>query len=133
VYIWLAWVALFASVPYIAVLFTSAQYAGHLERMTGQGQLIVTSVAVGGGMLREIWLVKDEGHWTRQVIPGLVVYIVLCGIFYGQMMSRLVDHQGVLPADQQHSNSIRSLVLVGIAVVISLVVLVATTPREEDR
>lgn len=130
IYVWLAWVAAFSSVPYIAVMLTPAGYAGQLERMSGQGQLIITSVAISGGVLREVWTFDDGKHWLRKAIPGLVVFILLCGIFYGQIMSRLVDGDGVLPLDQQYGNAVKSLVLVGIAVFVALFVLVVTTPRE---
>jgi len=127
---WLLWVIAFSSIPYLATLILSQSDLPFLEKLTGSGQLLLTSVAIFGSALR------DTTGWThmprvKEATIGLgMLFLVTVALIY----ARIVSTTGPLgaPADlgQLHANANLSVGLFLFTLVTAFGLTVAGTPAK---
>lgn len=126
------WVLPFSLLPYILAAF-SGDTAPFLERLTGSGQMVITSFALWGTAM------KDVASWTdyprlREVLWGVAFFLGLgVGIFYKTILGNL--HAARAPGANpsldfvQHDVAWQSLILYIAAFVTSFIVVLVGTPK----
>lgn len=126
---------LFSVVPYIglwAVWSASPTPPSNIAvRLTGSGQLMLTSIALVGGGLREILMFARSDRLISRILYGgaSAGFIVLVSMIYGSIAQEVVRSPGaVLPLAAQESNVTWSLRYLASAVVLSAFTLWSTRP-----
>lgn len=129
------WVLPFSLLPYVLAGTVGDTNAALLVRMTGSGQMVITSFALWGTAMRDIssW---SHAPRLREVLWGIAFFVGLgVGIFYKTILGDLKAAKvaGANPSlDQiQHTVAWQSLLLYLAAAVTSFIVVVVGTPKSE--
>jgi hypothetical protein len=119
----------FSSIPYVAALTVGISQLPFLEKLTGSGQLLLTSVALLGSALRDT-VTWNHMPRVKEVTVGLS-FLALLGIamFYVRIINT-VGPLGATYADPQqlHDNAVKSVILYCITWVTAFGLTIVGTP-----
>lgn len=133
---WFCWSILFAALPYLAImLFVAPVFptgASTLERATGSGQFLLTSIALLGGALKELTsegIPKDS--MALHLLPFPVVYACAQAVGYGAIAIKVKD--GIQDVDLGYVVGVSIWSTVFSVILALSVVIVSVTTRSTSR
>lgn len=98
------------------------------ERLTGSGQLVITSFALLGVVLRDS-LTWHHLEGLKEAITALgALYAIFVGLFYSYVLDRIGEADAQALGGIMHSTMLQSLAIYGVTVVTAFTLVVAGTP-----